>query len=58
MKLCYSRACAQYSDFLDKSQVLYQDYVAPRWKSALQQFYLPPPRSGVPLRNIHFSNDN
>ena len=40
----YSTACVQYSDFLDRAQllkqtILKQDYVAPRLKSSLQQFY-------------------
>ena len=40
----YSRACAQYSDFLDRLQLLTQKllkqgYVAPRLKSSLQKFY-------------------
>jgi len=42
--ICYSRACAQYSDFLDRVQLLIQwllkqGYVAPRLKSSLQKFY-------------------
>ena len=40
---CYSRACAQYSDFLDRAQLLTQKlakgYVSPRLKSSLQTFY-------------------
>ena len=40
----YSRACAQYSDFLDRAQLLTQKllkqgYVVPRLKSSLQKFY-------------------
>ena len=40
----YSRACAQYSDFLDKAQLLplnlhTQCYVAPRLRSSLQKFH-------------------
>ena len=40
----YSRACAQYSDFLDRAQLLTQKllkqgYVAPRLKSLLQKLY-------------------
>ena len=40
----YSRACAQYSDFLDRAQLLTQTllkqgYVAPRLKLPLQQLY-------------------
>ena len=38
----YSRACAQYSDFLDWAELLTllkQGYVAPRLKSSLQKFY-------------------
>jgi hypothetical protein len=40
----YSRAYAQYSDFLDRAQLLTQkllkqDYVAPRLESSLKQFY-------------------
>jgi hypothetical protein len=40
----YSRACAQYSDFLDRAQLLTQKllkqgYVAPWLKSSLQTFY-------------------
>ena len=40
----YSRACAQYSDFLDRAQLLTQKllkqgYVAPRLKSLLQNLY-------------------
>jgi predicted O-linked N-acetylglucosamine transferase (SPINDLY family) len=39
----YSRACAQYSDFLDRAQLLTQKlleqgYVAPRLKSLLQNY--------------------
>jgi hypothetical protein len=42
--MCYCRACAQYSDFLDRVQLLTQkllkqDYVAPRLKSSLQKLY-------------------
>ena len=38
--MCYCRACAQYSDFLDRVQLLTQklpkqDYFAPRLKSSL-----------------------
>jgi len=41
--LRYSRACAQYSDFLDRAQLLTQKLlkqgcVAPRLKSLLQKF--------------------
>ena len=40
----YSRACYQYSDFLNRAQLLtlklpQQGYVAPRLKSSLQNFY-------------------
>ena len=40
----YSRACAKYSSFLDRSplltqKLLKQGYVAPMWKSSLQSFY-------------------
>ena len=40
----YSRACALYSDFLDKAQLLplklhTQYYVAPRLRSSLQKFH-------------------
>ena len=40
----YSRVCAQYSDFLDRAQLLMQKllkqgYVAPRLKSLLQKLY-------------------
>jgi hypothetical protein len=40
----YSRVCAQYSDFLDRAQLLTQKllkqgYVAPRLKSLLQKLY-------------------
>jgi len=40
----YSRACAQYSNFLHRAQLmtqkpLKQDYVTPRLKSSLQTFY-------------------
>ena len=38
----YSRACAQYSDFLDWAELLTllkQGYIAPRLKSSLQKFY-------------------
>ena len=40
----YSRACVQYSDFLDRAQpltlkLLKQDYVISRLKSSLQKFY-------------------
>ena len=57
----YSRACAQYSDFLDwarllTQKLLEQGYVAPRLKSLLQKLYRR--QSGWPLRNIHISNDN
>ena len=60
--ICYSRVCAQYSDFLDRVQLLTQwllkqGYVAPRLKSSLQKFYRRH-QSGWPLRNIHISNDN
>ena len=42
-RIRYSRACAQYSDFLDRAQLLTQKllkqgYVAPRMKASLQQF--------------------
>jgi len=41
----YSRACAQYSGFLDRTQLLMQKlpkqgYVAPRMKSSLQKLYV------------------
>jgi hypothetical protein len=41
-RIRYSRACAQYSDFLDRVQLLTQNllkpgYVAPRLKSSLQR---------------------
>lgn len=36
---CYSRACTQNCDFLDKAQLLKESYVAPRLKSLLQQIY-------------------
>jgi hypothetical protein len=40
----YSRACAKYSSFLDRSplltqKLLKQGYVAPMWKSSLQTLY-------------------
>ena len=40
----YSRACAEYSDFLDRAQLLTQNllkqgHVAPRLKSSLQKCY-------------------
>ena len=42
--ISYSRACAQYNDFLDRAQLLTQKllnqgYVAPRLKSSLRKFY-------------------
>ena len=42
--VCYSRACAQYSNFLDRAQLLTQKllkqgYVVPRLKSSLQKLY-------------------
>jgi hypothetical protein len=51
----YSRACDQYSDFLDIAQLLMQKllkqgYAAPSLQSTSQ--------SGWPLQNIHISNDN
>ena len=43
-KQSYSRACAQYSDTMDRAQLLTQKllkqgYVTPRLKSSLQTFY-------------------
>ena len=42
--ICYSRACAQYSDFLDRAQLLTQKllkqcYFAPKLKSSIQKFF-------------------
>ena len=37
--LRYSRACAQYSDFLDRTQLLKQGYIAPMLKPSLQTFW-------------------
>ena len=58
--MLYSRACAQYCDFLDRGQLLIQKlhrqcYVASRLplKIILQSSS----QSGFPLRNIHISND-
>jgi hypothetical protein len=44
LKTHYSRACTQYSGFLDRAQpltlkLLKQDYVVPMFKSSLQKFY-------------------
>jgi len=59
----YSRACAQYIDFLDRAQLLTQmllkqGCVAPRLKSSQQQILRSSSQSGWLLRNIHISNDN
>ena len=61
--ICYSRACAQYNDCLDRAlllmqKLLKQGYVAPRLKSSLQNKLRSSSRSGWQLRNIHISNDN
>ena len=44
-RICYSRACTHYSDFLDRAQLLTQQlikqgYVAPTLKSAIQNAYV------------------
>jgi hypothetical protein len=59
----YSRACAHYSDFLDRAQLLKQKllkqgYVAPRLKSSLHIFY---GRHHILVDRyeiLHISNDN
>ena len=55
-------ACAQYSDFLDRSQLLTQTllkqgYVAPRLKSSIQKFY-DRHHNLVDRYKISISNDN
>jgi hypothetical protein len=57
--VCYSRACSQFSNLLDRAQLLTkkllkQGFVAPRLKSSLQKLY------GLHhnLLDIHISKDN
>ena len=59
----HSRACDQYSDFLDGVQqltkkLLERGYVAPRLRSSLKKFPRSSSEPGWPQRNIHISNDN
>ena len=51
----FSRACAQYSDFLNRAQLLTQNLL----KQVITTNILrSSSQSGLPLRNIHISNDN
>ena len=58
-----SRACAKYSDFLHRAQLLTQKllkqgYVAPRFEAIATNILRSSSQSDWPLRNIHISNDN